>query len=47
MKLNDALLLVNQKELIKINYTKNEFYKKNKRFKIKPYLRLEKVMGLI
>lgn len=33
-EIKNALLLVNQKELIKINYTKNEFYKKNKNLKL-------------
>ena len=33
-EINNALLLVNQKELFKINYTKNEFYKKNKNLKL-------------
>jgi thiamine biosynthesis lipoprotein len=33
-EINDALLLVNQKELFEINSTNNEFYKKNKDLKL-------------
>ena len=33
-EINDALLLVNQKELFEINYINNDFYKKNKGLKL-------------
>jgi thiamine biosynthesis lipoprotein len=33
-EIKNALLLVSQKELFKINYAKNEFYKKNKNLKL-------------